>query len=40
MWNLSADNVETVGYKIFRNDEEIAEVIGETVYKDNGLHKI
>ena len=37
MWNPSADNVETVGYKIFRNDEEIAEVISETVYKDTKL---
>ncbi|MCM1315478.1 MAG: PKD domain-containing protein, partial [Muribaculaceae bacterium] len=39
MWNPSTDNVETVGYKIFRDDKEIAEVTGKTVYKDLKLNE-
>ena len=36
-WRPSSDNVGCTGYKIFRNDEEIAIVQNETTYKDSGL---
>ncbi len=33
-WNPSTDNVACAGYRVYRNDEEIAYVEGECTYKD------
>ena len=38
-WNPSNDDVMTTGYKVFRNDVEIADVTEGTAYKDSSLER-
>ena len=39
VWNSSNDDVKTIGYKVFRNDVEVADITDGTIYKDSELER-